>query len=178
MANLIILEGTSRTGKTTILRQLCDFYFFHTVFIDDRRPEGYDRRSLYRGFMTGVMSAIDSFPNENFVIDRLFLSELVYSKILGRIPCIELEEIQDFCSRHTVQNWTLLSSYETYLNRNPKEGYTSLEHSQFIKEFEEIGNTIQKSAKFANEIVWIDNDKNSDRILEQIMRKNEYLYSP
>lgn len=173
MAKVIILEGTSRTGKTTILNNLCSEFGFHSVFIDERRPEGYDLRSLYRGFMIGVMSAIDSFPKENFVIDRMFLTELVYAQVLNREPCISVEEIKAFCERHDVRIVSLTSMYNTYMQRNPKEGYTQTQHSDLLSCFEHTVTALKKLVSFTHTSIPTDNltiEQVYDEILHEHLR--------
>lgn len=136
MARIIILDGPSRTGKSTITENLCKKHGWKHVQIEKRRPKGYDLRSFYRGIWDATMSILPQFENETFVMDRFIFTELAYASILGRKPCIEDSEALSVLTSNDVFIFYLTNTFEEYRSRSPKEGYTKSQHDGLLIEFE------------------------------------------
>ena len=89
MAKLIILEGLSRTGKTTISNKLESEGFGRIISLIDKRPIDTDIQSFYKGVASISNEFYKAFPEETFILDRSFLSELVYCEFFEREPSAE-----------------------------------------------------------------------------------------
>tara|TARA_R110001606_G_scaffold340064_1_gene488205 strand:- start:165 stop:731 length:567 start_codon:yes stop_codon:yes gene_type:complete len=85
MANIIILEGLSRTGKSSITKYFAEKYDYRNISFKNKMPEYVEHLpDFYHGIHTLFNQIYREFPNETFILDRSFLSELVYSKFFNR----------------------------------------------------------------------------------------------
>ena len=66
MAKLIILEGLSRTGKTTIANNLHANEYGRIISLKEKMPEGCDLASFYKGTFYSYDAFFRAFP-ENFI---------------------------------------------------------------------------------------------------------------
>jgi len=120
MAKLIILEGLSRTGKSTIAKSLSEKYGFRLISIKDKMPEGINLSAFYQGMHVYGNAIFEAFPEETFILDRAFLSELAYSSFFKRKTCINPDTIHDMLSNPTILIH-LDNTYDKYLERSPKD---------------------------------------------------------
>jgi thymidylate kinase len=121
MAKLIILEGLSRTGKTSIAKNLCDNGLGRIISIKDKMPEGCDLTSFYKGTFYSYDAFFRAFPEETFILDRSFLSELVYSKFFGRNQAFNAMYLVDFFKSHEIKLFYLWNEHLDYMKRGPKD---------------------------------------------------------
>jgi thymidylate kinase len=70
----VVLEGCDGAGKTTLANLLKERYGF-TVIHSPRSPDGVDLSARYRSILR---------RHGRLVLDRSFVSELVYSQVFGR----------------------------------------------------------------------------------------------
>ena len=85
MANIIILEGLSRTGKSSIAAELSEKLGFKSISIKNKMPEYITNLAeFYHGIHVMTNEMYKAFPEETFILDRSFLSEIVYSKFFNR----------------------------------------------------------------------------------------------
>ena len=124
MAKLIILEGLSRTGKTTIANDLKDHGYGRIVSIKNKMPECEDLTSFYKGCFYSYDAFFDAFPDETFILDRSFLSEMVYPKFYDRDPSISANYILDFITKHDIHLFMFSNVHKDYIDRGPKDSYT------------------------------------------------------
>lgn len=169
MAKLIILEGLSRTGKSTIAQLLSEKYGFRLISIKDKMPEGINLPAFYHGMHVYANAIFNAFPNETFIIDRAFLSELAYSAFFKRKTCINPDTINDMLSNPTVLIH-LDNTYDKYLERSPKDKiiYTKEEFEEQRRLFDlyfHLNETIFPQ----NSFIKIDSSENSiEQITEEI----------
>jgi len=135
MANLIILEGLSRTGKTTIANQLKKDGYGRIVSIDEKMPECKDLTSFYKGCFYSYDAFFKAFPDETFILDRSFLSEMVYPEFFERPPSFDPNYIFDFINRHKIYLFMLGNLHKDYMDRGPKDSYTYTEEDYMILEY-------------------------------------------
>lgn len=125
MANLIILEGVSRTGKSSITKILSNEYGFKHISIVDKMPDFIESDKLpafYHGMHIISNQFFKALPNETFVLDRSFLSEIVYSKFFNRTSFINCDDvISDLLFDNNFVMINLTATYENYLERVPKD---------------------------------------------------------
>jgi thymidylate kinase len=123
MANLIILEGLSRTGKSTISKALSDRYGYKNISIKDKMPDYVDHLpDLYHGMHISANSFFSAFKDETFVLDRSFLSELVYSRYFERKSYItQGETINDLLFDNNFILVYFSNRYKNYVERVPKD---------------------------------------------------------
>jgi len=121
MAKLIILEGLSRTGKTSIAKDLCDNNFGRIISLKEKMPDHCDLASFYKGTFFSYDAFFNAFPDETFILDRSFMSEMVYSKFFGRIPAINNKYIVDFFIDHDIKLFYLWNEHLDYMKRGPKD---------------------------------------------------------
>lgn len=123
MAKLIILDGLSRTGKTSISNKLKNEGFGRIISLSDKRPIGVDIQSYYKGVSSISNEFFKVFPNETFILDRSFLSELVYCKFFKRESSATKDYIKDLIEHNKIILFYLHNTYSDYKNRNPKDTY-------------------------------------------------------
>jgi thymidylate kinase len=123
MANLIILEGVSRTGKSSITKLLSDKFGFREISIKNKMPDFIDNLpDFYHGMHVITNEFFKAFPNETFILDRSFLSELVYSRSFGRKTYITQDDsIPDMLHDNKFLLVNLTTTHQEYLNRIPKD---------------------------------------------------------
>jgi thymidylate kinase len=123
MANLIILEGLSRTGKSSISKILSEKYKALNISHKDKMPQYVKNLpDFYHGMHLTLSAVIKQFPNETFILDRSFISELVYSKFFKR----ETYETQGNLIEDLLYNNNFIvayfsGTYANYKDRNPKD---------------------------------------------------------
>lgn len=123
MANLIILEGVSRTGKSSICKALSEKYGYKNISVADKMPYFIDNLpDFYHGMHVISNEFFKSFENETFILDRSFISELVYSKFFNRNSYIAIDDT--ICSllhdnQFVIIN--LITTHQEYLKRIPKD---------------------------------------------------------
>lgn len=121
MANLIILEGLSRTGKSTICKTLSDKYKFRNISIKNKMPENVKLPDFYYGIHITMNEIYREFPEETFILDRSFLSEIVYSNFFNRKSLQTKDSIKDFLTTNKFILVYLKNTHEDYLKRSPKD---------------------------------------------------------
>jgi thymidylate kinase len=123
MANLIILEGLSRTGKSTITKELSKKYGFRNISIKEKMPDYVTNlQDFYHGIHIFSNLIYREFPNESFILDRSFLSELVYSKFFNRpTHQTKCDSVADLLFDNNFVLINFSNSYEKYLERQPKD---------------------------------------------------------
>lgn len=124
MAKLIILDGLSRTGKTTLCNKLRDNKVGRVISLSEKRPENTDITSFYKGVGLISNEFYKEFPDETFILDRSFLSELVFSRFFNRSCSLNQKDIENLLENNEVYIFSLFNSYEDYLKRSPKDLYT------------------------------------------------------
>lgn len=134
MANLIILEGVSRTGKTSIAERLKDKFPIKSISLQNKKPDYInDYADFYHGMHLISNCFYSEFKNETFILDRSFMSELVYSRAFNRKTHIDREFfIYDLLNKNNFILINLSTTHKKYIERNPKEGiqYTEEEFNQ------------------------------------------------
>ena len=135
MAKLIILEGLSRTGKTTIANDLKDHGYGRIVSIKNKMPECEDFTSFYKGCFFAYDAFFDAFPDETFILDRSFLSEMVYPKFYDRVQSITANYIMDFITKHDIHLFMLGNLHKDYMDRGPKDSYVYSSDDYLILEY-------------------------------------------
>ena len=77
MAKLIILEGLSRTGKTSIAKNLCDNGYGRIISLKEKMPDGCDLASFYKGTFFSYDAFFRAFPEETFIFGENLKSFLL-----------------------------------------------------------------------------------------------------
>jgi len=123
MANLIILEGVSRTGKSSLTKSLSEKFGFRNISIKNKMPECIDNLpDFYQGMHMMANEFFAAFPDDTFILDRSFISELVYSKTFGRKTYIcRSEVIADLLHDNNFVIVNLSTIHAEYLKRAPKD---------------------------------------------------------
>ena len=122
MANLIILEGIERSGKSSMIEML-DKKFGKSVKVSNKQPDNVPFEYLglfYEGAHQFMNNYFKLLPNETFIIDRFFLSEFVYSKKFDRQSWMTIDYVKDLCKHNTVNMIYLKNNYDDYIQRGPK----------------------------------------------------------
>jgi thymidylate kinase len=122
MAKIIILEGLSRTGKSSIAENLQSKFGFRSISIKNKMPEFIQNyQEFYHGIQVLANEMFKAFPEETFILDRSFISELVYSEFFERETLINKD---DSINNLLSNNFVLINfsnSYEKYIERGPKD---------------------------------------------------------
>jgi len=123
MAKLIILEGISRTGKSSISKELSKRYGYRNISIAQKMPEHVDHLpDFYHGMHVISNEFFKSFEDETFILDRSFISELAYSKFFNRTSYITQDDtICDLLHDNQFILVNLVTTHQEYLKRIPKD---------------------------------------------------------
>ena len=129
MANIIILEGLSRSGKTSLTNALVERHGYRCISIKDKMPEYVKNLSdFYHGMHVITNEFFRTFKDETFVIDRSFLSEMVYSRFFDRPSYItQGEVINDLLFDNNFILVYLSNRYSNYVERKPKDKFVYTE---------------------------------------------------
>jgi hypothetical protein len=75
-----------------------------------------------------------------FILDRSFLSEIVYSKIFNRESSATRDYIIDLIENNEVKLFYLYNSHEDYIERSPKDRYvyTKEEYDELVGQLTSI----------------------------------------
>ena len=179
MANLIILEGVSRTGKSTITKILSDKFGFRHISIKNKSPEFISNfPDFYHGMHVMLNEFIKTFPEETFILDRSFLSELVYSRAFNRKTHVTEDDfIFNMLTENNFLLVNLVTTHSEYLNRIPKDRkiYTFNEFDTQKELFRFYFNHYLASTNFPNskqknsQFLEIDTNKNTiDEVVQKI----------
>lgn len=186
MANLIILEGLSRTGKSSIAEMLSSKYGFRQMSVKDKMPECIENlHEFYHGIHVMANMMYSAFPEETFVLDRSFISELVYSKFFNRSSLInESDSLTDLLLDNNFAIVYLSNTYEKYLERNPKDRIIYSKNDFIVQKdsfdwyFDYYKNN-SDSGKWKNRFIEIDTSINSidESIseIEKLLIKNSII---
>lgn len=122
---LLILEGLSRTGKTSVAKQL-ESEGWINLSIPNKTLFQYHKihiPAIYQGMHIAIMETAKRFlrNGKNVCLDRSFVSELAYSKVFNRQTLMDpegaIEELNDL-------NMTMVLfdvSHKNYIDRIPHE---------------------------------------------------------
>jgi|688.fasta_scaffold731607_1 thymidylate kinase len=168
MANLIILEGLSRTGKSTITKKLSERYGFNNISLKEKMPECVESLpDFYHGIHVISNEFFRSFNDKTFILDRSFISELVYSRFFGRKTHIKEDTVVgDLLLDNNFVIFNLQTIHKNYMDRTPKDRriYSFSEFNKqkdsFYWYFEHYKN-IDKKNCWTNRFIEIDTDENS-----------------
>jgi len=135
MANLIILEGLSRTGKSSITKSIAEEFGFRNFSIKTKMPDYVEHLpDFYHGMHILANELFRTFPNDTFVIDRSFLSEIVYSQFFDRKSYINNDQVvSDLLLDNNFLLVLLDNNHQSYLDRGPKDKMVYSE-KDFIKQ--------------------------------------------
>lgn len=177
MANLIILEGVSRTGKSSITSMLSEKHGFRSISVKNKQPEFIENLpDFYHGMHIVANEFFKAFNEETFVLDRSFISELVYSRAFGRKTYINKDDlITDFLHDNNFLLINLITTHQEYLNRLPKDKkvYTYDEfnnHKDLFFYYTEHFKTHYTHKKWQSSFIEIDTNQNS---IEKCVQKIE-----
>ena len=190
MANLIILEGLSRTGKSSISKILSEKYKALNISHKDKMPEYVKNLpDFYHGMHLTISAIVKQFPNETFILDRSFISELVYSKFFKR----ETYETQGNLIEDLLYNNNFIvayfsGTYANYKDRNPKDRIIYSE-KDFIQQkdlfdwyyckYKDLNESFLDPEKWQSRFVEIDTNTtsidNAIQIIENVLEKNNII---
>mgnify|MGYP003676618380 CR=1 FL=1 len=164
MANLIVLEGLSRTGKTTIAKQLHANGFGKIISLNEKMPDNTDLESFYKGCFSSYDAFFKTLKDETFILDRSFLSEMVYPKLFNRNSVINDNYLKSFLSNNVVCTYYLTNTHADYMKRNPKDSYiySKDDYSKLKKFFDDSVKSLKK-----NHLAWIETVNTSKLDLEK-----------
>lgn len=186
MANLIILEGVSRTGKSSITTMLSEKHGFRNISVKNKQPEFIENLpDFYHGMHVMANEFFKSFKDETFVLDRSFISELVYSKSFNRKTYISKDDlITDLLHDNNFILINLITTHQEYLNRLPKDKkiYTFQEfnkHKDLFFYYTEQFKTKYSKNDWQNKFIEIDTNQNSIekcvQKIESVLEKNSII---
>jgi thymidylate kinase len=135
MANIIILEGLSRSGKSSISSAFSERHGFKNISIKNKMPDYVDHLpDLYHGMHLITNEFFKEFKDDTFVLDRSFLSELVYSRFFERPTYINHGSIiNDLLFDNNFIFVYLTNIHKKYIDRSPKDSIVYTE-DQFSRQ--------------------------------------------
>lgn len=120
-----IVEGPDRAGKTTYAKELANKYgleYEHLSHKDDRRAKFY----------------LQKLNDRNKVYDRLFISEYVYSKVLGRETDVDLDTLKALVETAERLGWRIVICLADDYNLTGEPDFVVDNHEALRAEFERV----------------------------------------
>lgn len=120
-----IVDGPDRAGKTTYAKELVNKYdleYEHLSHKDDRRAKFY----------------LQKLNDENKVYDRLFISEYVYSKVLGRETDIDLGTLKALVETAEMLGWYIVICLADDYDLSGEPDFVVNNHEALRAEFERV----------------------------------------
>ena len=109
----IVIDGPNNVGKSTIIENLNKVFNYSVEHIV--KDATYYRFKL-------------ALSNENVILDRGPISELVYSEIYGRTPNLTIQQVKELLSHQSVHSYVIIKpKEEIYKNYIRKHEETSEE---------------------------------------------------
>jgi thymidylate kinase len=186
MANIIILEGLSRTGKSSISKILSDKYKALNISYKDKMPEYVKNLpDFYHGIHLTFSHIVKQFPNETFILDRSFISELVYSKFFKRNTYENQGNlIEDLLFNNNFVIAYFSSTYRNYLDRNPKDRIIYSE-KDFIQQkdlfdwyyckYKDLNESEDWQSRFTEIDTNTTSMDNTIQIIENLLEQNNFI---
>ncbi len=186
MANLIILEGLSRTGKSSICNILGERHKISTISHAQKMPSYVKNLpDFYHGMHLTFSHLIKQFPNETFILDRSFLSELVYSKFFKR-KSYETEGnlIEDLLFNNNFIIVYLSNTYSHYISRKPKDAiiYSEKDFIQqkdlfdwYFSKYADLRSSDEWKSRFVEIDTTVNDIYNTIEIIENTLTKNNII---
>ena len=103
-------------GKTSIANDLHANGYGRIISLKEKMPDGCDLASFYKGTFYSYDAFFRAFPEETFILDRSFVSEMVYSQFFGRVCQISNDYVSEFLETHDIQIYFLTNSHLDYMN--------------------------------------------------------------
>lgn len=129
---LICVEGIGGIGKTTLI-QNSDYknLYYHYPFVDNSKLKFFKNKKALMGMTMGkdldIIQFHKSRPKINTIIDRSFLSTLVYGELLNRAKPKHLEDYFNKIQYELHNNPTVVIiyvySYDYQKPKDRKDGY-------------------------------------------------------
>jgi thymidylate kinase len=164
MAKLVILEGLSRTGKTSISEHF-QHEGFKNISVKNKMPDYVKNLPDFYHGMHIITNLFLKESNMNIVLDRSFLSEMVYSKFFGRSTYIyEGDVVNDLLENNDFTFVYLTNNHDTYLKRTPKDRIIYNKNEYWIQRdlFDQYYESLKnRNEDWSNRFVKIDTTENS-----------------
>jgi thymidylate kinase len=186
MANLIIIEGLSRTGKSTICSEISKRNGFRNLSVVEKMPEYVENLpDFYHGMHVYSNAVFKAFPEETFILDRSFLSEQVYSRFFQRPSYIQKGSvINDILFDNNFILVYLSNRYRNYIDRSPKDKIVYTE-DQFLQQKDLFEWFFDQHQKHFNNDRWQDRflrlssaDNTIEECIDQINLKIKQHINP
>ena len=167
MADIIILEGLSRTGKTTIAKRM-GVFGYKSISIKSKMPDYINNYAdFYNGMDLMTNAFLEASPNDKFILDRSFLSAIVYAQFFNRPTHIKKDSIIcDLLNKNQFVLVYLTTTHPSYLDRSPKDRIVynekefMIQRNIFDNEFALLKTKFSNSSKKSN-FIKIDTDNQS-----------------
>lgn len=165
---LICLEGHDRTGKGTLLKnlknQVSDFLVYNPVSVEEERVDYKDPKQFEEWIRKVIRKVLDDLytiyklngVSKPIVMDRLLLTDNVFSDIFGRKHIVEKYFSKEIETNFNLTNYIMLW-------RNPKEYISRVkllgENQDFTeKEIDDLANLFNHYKDKEDIVKLIDND--------------------
>lgn len=168
---LICLEGHDRTGKGTLLKnlksQVSDFLVYNPVSVEEERVDYKDPQKFEEWIRKVIRKVLDDLytiyklngTNKPIVMDRLVLTDNVFSDIFGRKHIVEKYFSKEIETNFNLTNYIMLwRNSKEYISRVKLLG----ENQDFTeKEIDDITNLFNHYKNKDDIVKLIDNDDTS-----------------
>lgn len=165
---LICLEGHDRTGKGTLLKnlksQVSDFLVYNPVSVEEERVDYKDPQKFEEWIRKVIRKVLDDLytmsklngTNKPIVMDRLILTDNVFSDIFGRKHIVEKYFSKEIETNFNLTNYIMLwRNSKEYISRVKLLG----ENQDFTeKEIDDITNLFNHYKNKDDIVKLIDND--------------------
>jgi thymidylate kinase len=122
MAKIIIIEGCSRSGKSSLAASLWSLYNIpHLVHPGHIIPKGLNEQEkglYFKGAVHQLQLMQDMLPKDFvFIAERSAVSAYAYDLALGRETVMSIVELNNMYKAHDILSFNLRVDYKDYLER-------------------------------------------------------------
>ena len=149
MSYNIIVEGPNNTGKSTFIRRLVSdplFNDFEVEHVDSKAPNDYE-------FHDRLL-----FQDKNFIFDRFYIGETIYSEIYGRLAKISVEELVKLCTEHDSKSVVVIVDADFgFMSRAYASKGEEVDWSLIYKEKEMFWDRYKALSEAGVDVWWVKN---------------------
>lgn len=180
MAKLLILDGHSRTGKSTAAHEVCKLNKdARLVALQDKMPM---QISNYFEYYTGCIHSAQAFLKSShkydiYVMDRSILSEFIFAPTFNRPTIVTEEYVVDFAYEHEIVFIGAFAAYNYYRQTNKDSFiYTQEQWHSIAQRTQELMRILAARPNNYVQSVYVENAEDVHRTIQTALELYKFFY--
>lgn len=183
---IVIFEGVDKSGKTTLFDDVVNYVMTTGHFQDYQvltfkagiKPKGIDDAEKVFGQYKGVFDLHDQNEDTLLLMDRSYISELVYSGVKRDYDAMDNDEYDDLLSRQDILLVYVSTDEASYADRFASEGEDYVvtdDIPDLMSRYDEVINdTLHRLVRI---ITPSPRDENLKTVISEMRKLHEHLRS-